>query len=77
MVVTVKDAEAFVKQMAQPDLVFLTKDNQARLEAEARAIIDAQKLNPPLVPPEQLGCPHGREVGVPCPHCLGVSHEGN
>lgn len=32
------------------------------------------KLNPRFNNPTAMGCVHGRAVGQPCPHCLGINN---
>lgn len=60
-----KTAEDFKKQMAKPDLVFITKENEEQLKAEA------EQMATQALP--EMGCAHGRAVGVPCPHCVGIN----
>lgn len=40
-VVTIQDAEIFKAQMLKPDLVFITKENEAKIAAEANAALQA------------------------------------
>jgi hypothetical protein len=44
-------------------------EEQAKLQPAPEATTAA----PPDTQPTEIGCPHGRSPGTPCPHCLGIN----